>query len=104
MSCSLSPQMLVGLIVKTETNLFFVKMKESALGRARALCATAMCFPVRMARLGVEAVFEFVITGRKPENTPGLDFHDTGVVLVTYEPVQGIPSISTERALKDCWG
>ena len=29
--------MLVGLIVKTETNPFFVKMKESALGRARTL-------------------------------------------------------------------
>lgn len=30
-------EMLVGLIVKTETNPFSVKMKEAVLGRARAL-------------------------------------------------------------------
>ena len=93
-----------GLHVKTETNTFFVKMKESALGRAGPLCATAMQFPVRMARLGVEAVVEFVRTGRKPVNTPGLDFHDTGVTLVTDEPARSIPSISAKRALKDWWG
>ena len=97
--------MLVGLIVKTETNPFFVKMKESALGRTRALCATAMCFPRQDGTLRGRGGLR-VLSSRagKPENTPGLDFHDTGVVLVTYEPVQGIPSISTERALKDCWG
>ena len=71
---------------------------------AGALGATAMQYPLRMAELGVEAVVAFVRTGRKPENTPGLDFHDTGVALVTDEPVRGVPSISTERALKDCWG
>ena len=44
-----------------------------------ALGATAMQYPVRMAALGVEAAVEFTRTGRMPENTPGLDFHDTGV-------------------------
>ena len=39
-----------------------------------------------------------------PGNTPGLDFHDTGVTLVTDRPVPGIPSISSERALMECWG
>ena len=71
---------------------------------AGALGATAMQYPVRMAALGVEAVVEFVRTGRTPENTPGLDFHDTGVTLVTDEPVPGIPSISAEEALTTCWG
>lgn len=71
---------------------------------AGALGATAMQFPLRMAQLGVEVVVEFVRTGRKPVNTPGLNFHDTGVSLVTDEPVRGVPSISTERALEDCWG
>ena len=71
---------------------------------AGAIGATAMQDPVRMASLGVEAVVTFVRTGKKPENTPGLDFQDTGVTLVTDAPVPGVPSISTELALKECWG
>lgn len=100
-------EMLVGLIVKTDTNPFFVKMKEAALGKARALGIELRVFSGGYdgdARSQVEAVVAFVRTSRKPENTPGLDFHDTGVALVTDEPVRGVPSISTERALKDCWG
>lgn len=68
------------------------------------LGATSMQYPLRMASLGIEAVVEFARTGRKPENTPGLDFHDTGVALVTDEPVSGIPSLSVEQGLKECWG
>ena len=71
---------------------------------AEAFGATAMQFPVRMATLGVEAVVEFLETGREPVNSPGLDFHDTGVALVTDEPLPEVPSISTERASKECWG
>ena len=72
---------------------------------AGAIGATAMQYPVRMASLGVGvgAAVAFVRIGGKPENTPGLEFHDTGVTLVTDEPVPGIPSVSTERALKECW-
>ncbi|MYC19746.1 MAG: sugar ABC transporter substrate-binding protein [Gemmatimonadales bacterium] len=66
--------------------------------------ATAMQYPVRMASLGIEAVVEFLTTGGRPANTPGLDFHDTGVALVTDEPVPGIPSIGTERGMHECWG
>ncbi|MXW41101.1 MAG: sugar ABC transporter substrate-binding protein [Synechococcus sp. SB0668_bin_15] len=68
-----------------------------------ALGATAMQYPLPMARLGMEAVMEFIKTGEKPHNTPGLDFYDTGVTLVTDQPVDGIPSISTEDGLKTCW-
>ena len=71
---------------------------------AGAIGATAMQYPVRMASLGVGAAVAFVRTGMKPENTPGLDFHDTGVTLVTDKPVAGIPSISSEQAMKECWG
>ena len=66
--------------------------------------ATAMQFPVRMASLGVEAVAEFVRTGQKPQPPTGLDFHDTGVALVSEEPVAGVPSIDTEQGLTECWG
>lgn len=66
--------------------------------------ATAMQNSLRMARLGVEAVAGFVRTCRKPVNTHGLDFRDTGVSLVTDEPVSVVPSISPECAPKDCRG
>ena len=74
-----------------------------ALVASGTLGATTMQYPERMASLGVEAVVELTRTGRKPENTPGLDFHDTGVAMVTDKPVPGVPSISSERALTGCW-
>ncbi|WP_322097015.1 sugar ABC transporter substrate-binding protein [Pelagibius sp.] len=73
-------------------------VKEGIIG------ATSMQFPLRMASLGVEAVVEFAKSGKKPENTAGLNFFDTGVELVTDEPVDGLPSISSEEALAKCWG
>ena len=75
-----------------------------AMVASGTLGATAMQYPVRMAALGVEAAVEFARTGRKPQNTPGVEFHDTGVTLVTDQPVPGIPSISSERAQMECWG
>ncbi len=71
---------------------------------AGVLGATAMQYPLRMAALGVEAVVEFVQTGKKPATAPGLDFSDTGVTLVTDQSVPGIPSISAEDGLRECWG
>ena len=68
-----------------------------------AIGATAMQYPLRMAALGIEAVSDFIKTGKIPENTPGLKFYDTGATLVTDQPVGGIPSISTEDGLKTCW-
>ena len=65
--------------------------------------ATAMQYPLRMAVRGLEAVVDYIRTGRKPGNPPGRDFHDTGVILVTDAPVRGVPSIATALALKECW-
>ena len=73
-------------------------VKEGVIG------ATSMQFPLRMASLGVEAVVEFAKSGETPKNSEGLDFFNTGVELVTDEPVEGIPSITSEEALKQCWG
>ncbi len=73
-------------------------VKEGVIG------ATSMQFPLLMASLGVEAVAEFAKSGAKPKNSEGLDFFNTGVELVTDQPVEGIPSISSEDALKKCWG
>jgi fructose transport system substrate-binding protein len=66
--------------------------------------ATAMQFPLLMAAKGVEAVKVFATGGGKPQVSPGLDFVNTGVELVTDRPVEGLPSIDSEAALKKCWG
>jgi fructose transport system substrate-binding protein len=73
-------------------------VKEGVIG------ATSMQFPLRMASLGVEAVVEFARSGKKPGTSEGLSFYDTGVELVTDAPVEGLPSITSEEALKQCWG
>ena len=66
--------------------------------------ATSQQYPLLMASLGVEAIHRFANEGVKPEPTPGLDFFDTGVALVTDAPVDGVPSISVEEGLDLCWG
>lgn len=66
--------------------------------------ATSQQYPLLMASMGLEAIVDFGKTGKKPEKTPGLDFFDTGAVLVTDKAVDGVPSISVEEGLKKCWG
>ncbi|MCB1815004.1 MAG: substrate-binding domain-containing protein, partial [Candidatus Competibacteraceae bacterium] len=73
-------------------------VKEGVIG------ATSMQFPLLMASMGVEAVKKFTDSGEKPANTPGLDFFNTGVELITDEPVDGIPSLTSEEGLQKCWG
>lgn len=94
--------------VSREKDVLIVSIDGGCEGVAKVaagtLGATAMQFPLRMAHLGVEAAVDYVRTGRLPERTPGLDFYDTGVTLVTDAPVPGIPSISAARGLQECWG
>ena len=55
-------------------------VKEGIIG------ATSQQYPVKMAELGVQAIFDLVETGEMPENSEGLDFFNTGVALVTDDP------------------
>ena len=57
-----------------------------------------------MAQLGVEAIKKIADGGEAPAVTPGLDFYDTGVSLVTGEQMEGVESISVEEGQKLCWG
>jgi fructose transport system substrate-binding protein len=66
--------------------------------------ATSQQYPLDMAKRGVEAVANKVRDGVDPKVTPGLDFYDTGVKLVTDKPVEGVESITTAEAEKICWG
>jgi fructose transport system substrate-binding protein len=72
--------------------------------QAGVIGATSMQFPLLMASLGVEAVAEYAKSGKKPQPSPGLDFYNTGVTLITDKPVQGLDSISSKEGLTKCWG
>ena len=67
-------------------------VKEGILG------ATSQQYPLLMASDGVEAVAEYIKSGKKPESK------DTGEKLVTDKPVPGVPSITSDAAMKLCWG
>jgi fructose transport system substrate-binding protein len=66
--------------------------------------ATAQQYPVKMAEMGVKAIVELAKTGKKPANSEGLDFFNTGVELVTDKPADGVKSITTTEASNICWG
>lgn len=66
--------------------------------------ATAQQYPGRMATLGMEAIRTLVDEGTAPEVTPGLDFFNTGVALVTDSAVDGVDSISVAEGQEICWG
>ena len=66
--------------------------------------ATSLQFPLLMASLGIEAVAEFAKSGKKPVSSPGLDFFNTGVELITDKPAAGLSAISGDEGLKRCWG
>lgn len=66
--------------------------------------ATAQQYPLLMASMGIEAIYAWAMDGVKPEPTPGKNFFDTGVGLVTDSPVSSVESISVERGMELCWG
>ena len=66
--------------------------------------ATSQQYPLLMSSLGIEAIKKWADEGVKPEPTEGKDFFDTGVALVTDEPVEGVDSISVKEGLDLCWG
>ena len=73
-------------------------VKEGVIG------ATSQQYPLLMASKGIEAIAQYADDGTLPANTPGKDFFDTGVKLVTDMPVEGVPSISVQEGLDLCWG
>lgn len=73
-------------------------VKEGVIG------ATSQQYPLQMAALGIEAIKAFADTGEKPAPTEGKDFFDTGVTLITDNPVEGVESIDTAKGLELCWG
>ena len=72
--------------------------------KAGIIGATSQQYPLLMASLGIEAIVAWAKDGTKPPNTPGKDFFDTGVALVTDNPVEGVDSIDTDEGTRLCWG
>ena len=72
--------------------------------KAGVIGATSQQYPLLMASLGIEAIAAWAEDGTKPENTPGLDFYNTGVNLVTDQPADGVDSIDTTEGTDKCWG
>jgi fructose transport system substrate-binding protein len=68
------------------------------------LNATALQYPSRMAAFGVDTIASLARGGEAPENSPGLDYYNTGLTLVTDEPVDGLESVTSEEAKDLCWG
>jgi fructose transport system substrate-binding protein len=72
--------------------------------KSGAIGATSQQYPLDMASKGVEAVVAFAKDGTKPANDPGKDFLNTGVTLITDEPVDGVASKDTVFGAEKCWG
>ncbi len=66
--------------------------------------ATSQQYPLLMASKGIEAIAAYAADGTKPEASEGKDFFDTGVALITDQPVDGVESIDSAEGAKLCWG
>ncbi len=66
--------------------------------------ATSQQYPLLMASLGIEAIAQFAKDGTLPANTPGKNFLDTGVSLVSGEEVEGVDTINVAKGTDLCWG
>jgi fructose transport system substrate-binding protein len=66
--------------------------------------ATSQQYPLLMASKGIEAIVAFAKDGTKPAASEGLSFFNTGVNLVTDQPVDGVPSIDSAKGTELCWG
>jgi fructose transport system substrate-binding protein len=87
------------LIVSVDGGCPGVKdVKDGVIG------ATSQQYPLLMASLGIEAIAKFAADGTKPAPTEGKAFFDTGVALITDQPVDGVESIDTAKGTELCWG
>jgi fructose transport system substrate-binding protein len=63
------------------------------------IAATSQQYPLKMASRGVQAVVTYAKTGKKVSG-----YTDTGVNLITKQPLPGVPSKGLAFGLANCWG
>jgi fructose transport system substrate-binding protein len=68
------------------------------------IAATSQQYPGKMAALGVDAIKTLATTKVAPTVSAGLNFHNTGVTLVTDKPVAGLSAVSSTQGATTCWG
>jgi len=61
--------------------------------------ATSQQYPLKMAELGVQKIAEAARGGAKPSG-----YTDTGVTLISDEPVKGVASKDSTFGTANCWG
>jgi fructose transport system substrate-binding protein len=66
--------------------------------------ATSQQYPLLMAGKGIEAIALFAKDGTKPTASEGLSFFNTGVNLITDQPVDGVESLDSTKGTELCWG
>jgi fructose transport system substrate-binding protein len=67
--------------------------------KAGVIAATSQQYPLLMASMGVDAVYDFATTGKKASG-----YVDTGVTLISDQPQTGVESKDTTYGLDKCWG
>jgi fructose transport system substrate-binding protein len=67
--------------------------------RPGVIDATAQQYPENMAREGVKALAEEARGGRKPSG-----YENTGVELITAQPVEGLDTRDEAFGVRNCWG
>jgi fructose transport system substrate-binding protein len=89
--------------VGRENDVLIVSVDGGCTGvqdvQAGKIAATSQQYPLKMAQMGVDAVVNFVNTGEAPSG-----YTDTGVTLITDNPVEGVESEDTAFGLENCWG
>jgi fructose transport system substrate-binding protein len=63
------------------------------------IAATSQQYPLKMASQGVGAVVDYAKNGTKASG-----YTDTGVTLITDQPVSGVDAKDTAFGLANCWG
>lgn len=95
-------------VIGRENDVLIVSVDGGCPGVANVkdgvIGATSQQYPLLMASLGIEAIAAWAKDGTKPEPTPGKNFFDTGVALVTDKPADGVDSISVQEGMDRCWG
>jgi len=66
--------------------------------------ATSQQYPLKMASMGIEAIAAYAKDGTKPVASEGLSFFNTGVNLITDQPVEGVESLDSTKGTELCWG
>ena len=63
------------------------------------IAATSQQYPLKMAEMGVKAVVDAAEGGKKVSG-----YTDTGVTLITDDPVEGVKSEDSAYGAENCWG